>query len=154
MKINSRALVIAGILIALAAGSWWWSRFATAPVAVFDVGLRHDPDYIAENFRHVAMTPAGQPQYELRGKRLVHYGDDGSSVVEQPYVIQYTPGQAPTHARAKAGYLPRGNGYIRLTGDVNVAHGRDPRGAGAEIQTQQLTLELDKTKPQGSNKAR
>ena len=146
MKLTLRKLAIAAILVTLAAGSWWLSRFATAPVAVFDATQRHDPDYIAENFQNIVMTPAGRPQYELRGKRLTHYSDDGSSVIDQPYVIQYAPGQAPTHARAKEGYLPRGNGYIRLTGNVNVAHGRDPRGAGAEIQTQQLTLELDKSK--------
>src|SRR5207237_1205834 len=129
MKPSVRTLVIGAILTALAAGSWWLSRFATVPVNVLAGRSRHEPDYIAENFHATVMTPEGRPQYELRGKRLLHYGDDGSSTVDQPYVIQYAPGQAPTHARAREGYLPRGNGFIRLSGDVNVARGRDPRGA-------------------------
>jgi lipopolysaccharide export system protein LptC len=144
VRLNTRTLAVAVILVGLAAGSWWLSRFTTVPVAIFDGKQRHDPSYIVENFHNTVMGEDGRPRYELRGARLLHYGDDGTSVIEQPYVIQYTPGQAPTHARAKSGFMPRGNHTIRLTGDVNIARGRDPRGAGAEIRTQEFTLELDK----------
>lgn len=150
MKLNARKLAIAVILIALAAGSWWASRLTTSPESVSDGKQRHDPDYIVENFHTTVMTPQGRPQYQLSGRKLVHYGDDGSSAIEEPYLIQYTPGQAPTHARAKQGYLPKDAGSLRLTGNVNVARGRDPRGAGGDVRTQELTVQLDKSKGQGA----
>ncbi len=150
MKLNVRKLAIAVILIALAAGSWWLSRLTTAPEIVTDSKQRHDPDYIVENFHTTVMTSQGRPQVELSGRRLVHYGDDGSSTIEEPYLIQYTPGQAPTHARAKQGYLPKDVDFVRLIGDVNVAHGRDPRGAGGDVRTQELIVQLDKSKGKGA----
>lgn len=145
MNLNGRHLAIAAALTALATGSWWMTHITSVPSATPSGKLRHDPDYILENFHNIVMTPDGRPQYELRGKRLVHYGDDATSVIDQPYVIQYAPGRAPTHARAKSGFLPHNNSYIRLSGNVIATHGRDPRTAGAQITTQELTLELDKS---------
>lgn len=145
MKLDARKLAIAVVLIACAAASWWLVRLTEQSDFVFTGKERHDPDFVIENFYAVVMTAGGKPQYELRSKRLVHYGDDGSSEVELPYVIQYTPGRAPTHARAQKGYVPQETTYIRLTGDVHVAQGRDPRSAGADIRVQTLTLKLDKT---------
>ncbi len=146
MKLNLRHVGMAMTLLVLAFTSWWLSRIGTGHEIEFTGKQRHDPDYIVENFYNTVMTPQGRPEYELRGKRLVHYGDDGSSTVEQPYLIQYVPDQAPTHARAKEGYLPEDTSYIRLTGDVNVTRGRDPRSAGGEIRAETMTLQLDKSR--------
>jgi lipopolysaccharide export system protein LptC len=144
VKLQRRHVAIAAIVIILGAGTWRLSRFGTMPVDVLDIRQRHDPDYVIENFHNTVMTEEGRPQYEMFGSKLMHYADDGSSIIDQPYVIQYTPGQAPTHARGREGYLPKGNSYIRLTGDVIIAHGRDPRSAGAEVRTNLFTLELAK----------
>jgi hypothetical protein len=50
---------------------------------------------------------------------------------------------APTHSRARKGFLPDGSTYILLTGDVHVARGRDPHGAAADIRTDKLRVELE-----------
>lgn len=150
MKLNARKLAIASLLIPLVAGSWWLSQLTNAPEMASDGKHRHDPDYIVENFHTTVMTAQGRPQYDLSGAKLMHYSDDGSSTVEEPYLIQYAPDQAPTHARAKQGFLPKEAEYVRLMGDVNVARGRDPRSAGAEIRTHELTVQLDKSQRKGA----
>jgi lipopolysaccharide export system protein LptC len=145
VKLDARKLAIAAVLTVGVAASWWLVRITEETDFTFDGKARHDPDFIVENFHSVVMSASGKPQYELRAKKLMHYGDDGSSAVDLPYVIQYTPGRAATHARAQHGYVPQETTYIRLTGDVHVAQGRDPRSAGADIRVQTLTLNLDKT---------
>lgn len=147
MKFNLRRLGIPVTLIALAAGSWWLAELGTQVAPVFDSAQRHDPDLIVEDFHSTVMSETGQPQYELRAKRLVHYGDDDSSEIELPHFIQHTPGGAPLHARAQRGFVPHDTPYIKLSGDVHVTQGRDPNrpdgGAGGDIRAQELTFKLD-----------
>ncbi|HKQ29938.1 MAG TPA: LPS export ABC transporter periplasmic protein LptC [Burkholderiales bacterium] len=145
MKVDARKLGILAVLLLLAGASWFLVRVAGEPEFLFTGKQRHDPDYIVEDFHSVVMTATGQPHYELRGKRLTHYGDDGSSTVEQPYVIQYERGRAPTHARAERGFVPNGTPYIELTGNVHVAQGRDPHSAGADIRVEKFMLTLNKS---------
>jgi lipopolysaccharide export system protein LptC len=145
VKLDTRKLGILAVLLSLASASWYLVRITGESEFTFTGKQRHDPDYIVEDFHSVVMAANGQPRYELRGKRLVHYGDDGSSQVEQPYMIQYEPGRAPTHARANQGYVPNGTPYIELTGDVHVAQGRDPKSAGADIRVEKFTMTLDKS---------
>lgn len=145
MKLEIRKLGVLAVLLSLALASWLLVRITDESEFTFTGKQRHDPDYIVEDFSSVVMTDTGRPKYELRGKRLVHYGDDGSSTVEQPYVIQHHPGRAPTHARAEQGYVPSGTPYIELSGNVHVAQGRDPHSAGADIRVEKFTLTLDKS---------
>jgi lipopolysaccharide export system protein LptC len=146
MKFTLRHLAIAATLAVLAAGSWWLTLLTNETEATFDGKQRHDPDLIAEGFHSVVMTAGGVRQYELRGERMVHFGDDGSSEVERPYFIQYVPGRAATHARAREGFVPEGSAYIRFRGDVHVAQGRDPKSAGGDVRTGELTVNLDRSR--------
>jgi len=145
VRLDVRKLGVLAVLLMLAGASWFLVRITDETEFVFTGKQRHDPDYIVEDFHSIVMTASGRPQYELRGKRLMHYGDDGSSTVEQPYVIQYEPGRAATHARADRGFVPNGTPYIELTGNVHVAQGRDPVSAGADIRVEKFTLTLNKT---------
>jgi lipopolysaccharide export system protein LptC len=144
VRLDAAKLGIVVVLLLLAAASWFLVRVTGEQGFAFTGKQRHDPDFIVEDFHSVVMTAGGQPQYELRGKRLVHYGDDGSSTVELPYIIQYTPGRASTHARAKQGFVPKETPYIELTGDVHVAQGRDPVSAGADIKVEKFVMTLNK----------
>lgn len=146
MNINLRRVAVGITLIVLAASTWWLTRLTSEPEPEFDGKLRHDPDFVVQQFYSVVMTEAGKPQYELRGERWAHYGDDGTSVIDLPYLIQHTPGRAPTHVRAREGFVPQNPTFIRLTGNVNLAQGRDPKGAGGEVRAQELTLKLDRSR--------
>jgi lipopolysaccharide export system protein LptC len=146
MKIEARKLGAAVVLVALAAGSWWLTQLTSEPEPEWDGKLRHDPDLIVEGMESVVMTAAGEPQYEMRAERLVHYGDDGSTEIERPYFVEHSPGRAATHARARRGFVPQGTPYIRLTGDVHVAQGRDPKNAGGDLRTQELIFKLDRSR--------
>ncbi|MCR4347051.1 MAG: LPS export ABC transporter periplasmic protein LptC [Sulfuricaulis sp.] len=144
MILDSKRIAIAATLLLLATGSWWLTRTVTVPDKVFDGKLRHDPDYTIENFSVTVMGERGQRRYTLSAVNLIHYGDDGSSNLEQPYLIQYREGSVPVHTRADKGWMPKSRNEILLDGNAVSARGRDPRGAGGEIRVDRMKILLDR----------
>lgn len=144
MTLDLRKAAVAAALALAALGSWWLARTVAPPPPEFNGKSRHDPDYIVENFNATVMNENGRRKYLLSAKRLVHYGDDASSFLEQPYLIQYAEGLAPTHTRADTGWMPKEADEIRMSGHVQVARGRDPRGAGAEIRADKMNVRLNR----------
>ncbi len=145
MTLDAKRLAIAVALLLLAAGSWWLTRTVGLPEKIFDGKSRHDPDYIIENFDSTVMNENGRRRYNLSAARLVHYGDDGSSDLERPYLIQYRDNLAPIHTRADKGWIPKQGDQILMTGNVISAQGRDPQSAGGEIRTHSMKIMLDRS---------
>lgn len=144
MILDAKRFAMAATLILLATGSWWLTRTVGVPETTFDGKARHDPDYIIENFNATVMNEAGRRRYTLSATKLMHYGDDGSSDLDRPYLIQYPKGLAPVHTRADKGWMPKGGNEILMSGDVHSAQGRDPKNAGGEIRTDSMKILLDK----------
>lgn len=144
MILDAKRLVIAVTLLLLATGSWWLTRTVSVPQKPFDGKLRHDPDYTIEHFTATVMDENGRRRYTLSAVQLVHYGDDGSSELEQPYLIQFREGSVPIHTRADKGWMPADRGEILLEGNAVSARGRDPSGPGGEIRVDKMNVLLDR----------
>ena len=144
MTLDAKRLAIAAALLAIAAGSWWLTRAVAPPAPVFDGKARHDPDYTVQDFTTTAMNEQGRRRYSLSATLLVHYGDDGSSDLTQPYLIQYREGQAPVYTRADRGWIPKHGQEIVMSGNVESAQGRDPKTAGGEIRADRMKILLDR----------
>ncbi|GMR03687.1 MAG: hypothetical protein BMS9Abin22_189 [Gammaproteobacteria bacterium] len=141
---DAKKITIAVLLTLLAGGTWWLSQKATTPEAPFDGKTRHDPDYTIENFTTFVMNERGRRKYVLKAKRLAHYPDDGTSDLEQPYLIQYREGGAPLHTRATTGQLSNDASQIIMRGNVRVSRGRDPGSPGGEIKAERMKILLNK----------
>ncbi len=144
MILDAKRVTIAAALLLLATGSWWLTRTVNTPEKPFDTAARHDPDYTIENFNATVMNEKGRRRYTLSATLLVHYSDDGSSDLTQPYLIQYRDGLAPVHTRADKGWMPKDRHEILMSGNVESAQNRDPRGAGGEIHTDSMKILLDR----------
>lgn len=142
-SLDTRKLVLALLLAVGAALSWWAARRLSAPEAPAAASPRHEADYTIDDFVVTVLSEQGQPRYVLRAARLVHFADDGSSELDQPYLIEYGEG-APQHTRADHGRMPKDRQTIDLSGNVHAARGRDPKGAGGEIRAQRMHVQLDK----------
>jgi lipopolysaccharide export system protein LptC len=139
--LDRRRALVAAVLVAAAALSWWLSR-ATTP-APGERGARHEPDYVMNGFRTVSHDARGRVQHVLTADELRHYPDDGSYELDRPYLIRHGEG-APTHVRARRAWMPAARNVIEMRGDVQLSRGRDPRQAGGELRTEHLRLVLDK----------
>ncbi len=144
MTLDARRLAIAAALLLLAAGSWWLTRAVGPAAPVFNGSARHDPDYTIQDFTSTVMNEQGHRRYTLSATLLVHYGDDGTSDLTQPYLIQYREGLAPVYTRADRGLIPKDDQKIIMSGNVESAQGRDPKSAGGEIRTDRMTILLDR----------
>ena len=144
MILDSKRLAITATLLLLATGSWWLTSTVGVPEKIFDGKTRHDPDYTIEDFTTTVMNEEGRRRYILAATRLIHYGDDGSSDLEQPYLIQSPDGSTPVHTRADKGWIPKDGHQILMSGNVHSAQGRDPKRAGGEIRTDSMKILLDK----------
>ena len=144
MTLDARRLAIAAALLLLAAGSWWLTRAVGPPVPVFDRSAHHDPDYTVQDFTTTVMNEQGRRRYTLSATLLIHYGDDGVSDLTQPYLVQYSEGQAPVYTRADRGQIPKGGKEIIMSGNVESVRGRDPKSAGGEIRTDRMKILLDR----------
>ena len=143
MVLDAKRLAIAVSLLLLAAGSWWLTRTVSAPEKTFDGKLRHDPDYTIENFSVTVMDDRGRRRYTLSAVHLTHYGDDGSSALKQPYLVQFREGTPPVHTRADTGWMPRDRSEIVLEGNAISSRGRDPRSAGIDVRVDRMKILLD-----------
>ncbi len=144
MLLDTKRIAMATALALLATGSWWLSRSVSVPFVPFDGKTRHDPDYTIENFNATIMDAQGQRRYSLAAQLLIHYGDDGSSALDKPYLVQYQEGGAPVNTRADKGWMPKDGSEILMSGNVRVAQGRDPRSVGGLASADNMKILLDK----------
>jgi lipopolysaccharide export system protein LptC len=136
-------LAIAAVLVVLVALSWWLPNALTPRGGLLDSENRHEPDYAIENFTATEMNAQGQRKHELRAARLVHYADDDSADLTQPYLIQYPPDAAPVHTRADRGrILPNGK-EILMQDNVRVTRGASGTDPAGEVQTREMRVILE-----------
>lgn len=143
MTADARKLAIIAVLALLAGASWWLLR-GQAPTTPAAPGLRHEPDYTVENFTATVMNENGHKKYRLTAARLVHYPDDDTSHLTQPYLIQYPLQGALTQTKADSAVVPTGAREILMRGNVRVTRGTDARGVGGVVRAEQMRIELDR----------
>ena len=136
-------LALVAVLVALAALAWWLPNALTPRDNLFDSESRHDPDYIIDNFTATEMNAQGQRKHELRAVKLVHYADDDSADLTQPYLIQFPPDAAPVHTRADRGWVSPDGKEILMQGNVRVTRGASGTDPAGEVQTREMRVILE-----------
>lgn len=136
-------IAVVAVLIALAALTWWLPTALTPPDSLSENDSRHEPDYTIYNFTATEMNAQGLRKHELQAAKLVHYADDDTAELTQPYLVQYPPDAAPVHTRADRGRVSANGKEILMQGNVRVtrgARGSDPAG---EVQTREMRVILE-----------
>ncbi len=104
------------LLAAVAAVTVWLDRQVQPPERTRDGKMRHDPDYIVENFAATRIGPDGTPRYTLSARRMVHYPDDDTTHIDAPRLVNF--GAADTTMTSKTAMLSSNGENIYLTDDV------------------------------------
>jgi lipopolysaccharide export system protein LptC len=108
------------LLLLLAALTWWLDSKVQPLTQRPDGSTRHDPDMYVEGYAASRMTPEGVKQYELTGKRLVHYPDDNSTELESPQLKYFDPDRAPVTVKADTAQVTDGGDNVYFSGNVQV----------------------------------
>lgn len=98
------------------------------------------PDYVVEGVRGVTLDEAGRPDKRLEAVRLLHYPDDGSSVLEAPRLWVYTEDGPPWQARARTAWINEPADEILLQHDVILSRAPTPDTAAIELRSSELLI--------------
>lgn len=117
MKVRTYSLFPLAVLLTLAALTFWLERATRIDEPRRDGKLRHDPDFIAENFTLRQLDRNGRVKYALSAEKMLHYADDESTDVTQPRLTYFeTP--PPFHLQARRANISKDGKIIELRDDV------------------------------------
>lgn len=132
------------LMLTLAAASFWLERAVQAPEHDKSGKLRHDPDFIADDFGITKMDASGKPEYILSAAHMLHYPDNDSTDIVTPRLVQRHDNDAAIVIQADRGTVSKNGEEASFYGSVVVvreaALGRDE----LRVQTEYLQIVPDR----------
>jgi lipopolysaccharide export system protein LptC len=107
-----------GLMLILAALSYWLNIVATADPVDIGGRFRHDPDTIVKHFDAISYDEAGNRKAGLRGAELRHFPDDESSIIQKPFLQRFTINAGTSTVNANQAVVNSDGSEVDLTGDV------------------------------------
>jgi lipopolysaccharide export system protein LptC len=130
-------LAVLGLLVAL---TLWLNQLVRAPAARDDGTLRHDPDAIVEKFDAKKFGVDGRVLYTLAAKKMVHYPDDDSALLEALTLEAFEPRQPPMTITADHGRLEQAGDRVWIEGHVVLVREGDAKAEPARVTTERLLV--------------
>ena len=97
---------------------FWLSQSPRVPSETRETVPTRVPDYVMENMTAVQMGDGGAARQMLFAKRAIHYADDDSVYLEEPYFVETQPGKPAVQAKSDQAEIVNENKDIYLKGDV------------------------------------
>lgn len=105
-------------LLLLLAATYWLNQ-QVQPLAPSPNGkLRHDPDYIINNFTATSLDNQGKIRFTISAQKMWHYPDDDSTHVEAPQLVSMFADRPPMHTSALRGTISSNGDEVFLYEDV------------------------------------
>lgn len=130
-------------MILLAAASFWLERTVSTGPLQKSVA-RHDPDFWAENFTVKRFGPDGKLQNTMSSRRLIHFPDDDTTIVEFP-TLQYHRQPPVAISGDRALVSPDGKEVV-MVGNALVTRGGKDTVPSTQLATEVLTVFPDDEK--------
>ena len=118
----------------------WLNQLVQAPTARADGSKRHDPDLIVENFNARKLGNDGRVLYTLAARKMVHYPDDDSALLETVQVEAFEPRQPRMMITADHGRLEQGGESVLIEGNVVIVRDADAQTQSARVTTDKLLV--------------
>jgi lipopolysaccharide export system protein LptC len=128
------------VLVLLVALTLWLNQLVRAPAARDDGNLRHDPDAIVEKFDAKKFGVDGRVLYTLAAKKMVHYPDDDSALLETLTLEAFEPRQPPMTITADHGRLEQAGDRVWIEGNVVLVRAGDAKVEPARVVTDRLLV--------------
>ncbi|HUP96617.1 MAG TPA: LPS export ABC transporter periplasmic protein LptC [Usitatibacter sp.] len=127
-------------VLALLVGLTLWLNALVQPTGRADGTLRHDPDVIVENFNARKLDENGRVLYTLAARKMVHYPDDDSAILESVTLEAFEPRQPKMTVTADLGRLEQGGDRVWIESNVVVVREADARNERAQLNTDKLLV--------------
>lgn len=130
-------LAVLALLVGL---TLWLNALVQAPSARASGALRHDPDLMVENFSARKLDESGRVLYTLTARKMVHYPDDDSALLESVTVEAFEPRQPKLTATADNGRLEQGGDRVLIEGNVVIVREADAKNELTRLTTDKLLV--------------
>jgi lipopolysaccharide export system protein LptC len=130
-------LAVLALLVGL---TLWLNALVQAPSGRASGALRHDPDLMVENFNARKLDTSGRVLYTLAARKMVHYPDDDSALLESVTLEAFEPRQPKMTATADHGRLEQGGDRVWIEGNVVVVRDADAKNERATLTTEKLLV--------------
>jgi len=118
----------------------WLNQLVQAPTARADGSTRHDPDLIVENFNAKKLGEDGSVLYTLAARKMVHYPDDDSALLESVTLVAFEPGQPRMTLTADKGRLEQKGERVLAEGHVVIVREADAKTEAARLTTDRMLV--------------
>jgi lipopolysaccharide export system protein LptC len=106
-------------LLLLLAATYWLSR-QVQPLPQVQSQLRHDVDYVVDNFSATTLNVQGQPRFTLAAEKLWHYPDDDTTHLQMPRLTSLYADRPPTLTTSQTGKISSKGDDVFLYDEVRV----------------------------------
>jgi lipopolysaccharide export system protein LptC len=130
-------LAVLALLVGL---TMWLNALVQAPPVRADGALRHDPDLMVDSFNARKLDEAGRVLYTLAARKMVHYPDDDSALLESVTLEAFEPRQPKMTVTADHGRLEQGGDRVLIEGNVVVVREADAKNERARLTTDKLLV--------------
>jgi lipopolysaccharide export system protein LptC len=136
-----RLAIMVALGVAITLGSFWVLEvMRRGTMDAFPSTPRVDPDFYAEKFSYVRMSPSGKAQYSVSGKKLIHNPVDDSYEIELPVLNSLSAERPPMTARAKRALITDDHTKVHLYDDVEVDRPPTPAAQHFRLETEYLLI--------------
>jgi len=125
-------------LLGLLGATYWLNQQVQPEPPKPDSSTRHDPDSIVENFSAVRLNRQGTAHFIMSAKRMLHYPDDDSTILEAPRVTLLAENRPTMLATARTGTISSKSDELFLEGDVEVLRDAGIQQDRFRLQTEYL----------------
>lgn len=119
-------------LLLLLAATYWLNQQVQPLVSASSSGLRHDPDYIINNFTATSLDTQGKVRFTISAQKMSHYPDDDSTHLEAPEMFSMFAGRPPMRTSALRGTISSKGDEVFLYDDVLIV--RPAYGTQSELK--------------------
>lgn len=131
-------------LLGLVGVTYWLDQQSQSDTANTGHALRHDPDAIMENFSSVKMNEQGVPRFIMSAKKMQHYPDDDSSVLDAPRLASLSATLPTVHLVAQRGIVSGSGNEVFLHDEVEVLREASAERGELTLQTDYLRVVPDR----------
>jgi len=131
-------------VVALLTGLSFWLDAVVSSAPPPDRASRHDPDFIVDNFVSTQSGPDGLLRHRLDARRMSHFLDDDSTLLEQPKLTHYTEKRLEVKATSDTALMSSDGEVITMTGNVRLTRAASADQSELVMRTSTLEVTPDK----------
>ena len=120
MRERLRSLLPLLPLLLLLAATYWLNLQVQSPTSAAGKNLRHDPDYMIDNFTATTLDEQGKIRFVMSAKKMWHYPDDDTTHLEQPRLESLASERPPMRMFALNGEVSSKGDEVFLRNDVTI----------------------------------